>query len=416
MNLPFRIAARYLFAGKSHAAVNVVTAVSACGVAVVTAALVCALSVLNGFHDLTAEMFGQLDPQLRVTPARGKTFSFADERLHRLWDLLGIAGICGVVQDNALICYGDRQVIGIVKGVEPTFLQMSGISNVLIDGEFLLREDVTDYATLGIGVAYSLGVRPGFSEPLSLYAPRRNERLNLGNPLSSFNVEYAYAGGVFSINQQSYDDKYVIVPIDLSRSLFHYEEKTWSALELALHPDEPVTAMKENIKAILGENYRVEDRYEQQSDAFKMMQVEKLMIFLILSFILVIALFNVIGTLSLLMIEKEADSRTLRNLGADVATVRRIFLIEGWMITILGALAGLFTGLLLCGAQQAFGLIRLGGEAGRFIVDTYPVKVELMDLAGILVTVLIVGFMSSLYAVFLRAEKKGSSLGESLIQ
>ncbi|MDR3138022.1 MAG: ABC transporter permease [Tannerellaceae bacterium] len=416
MNFPFRIAARYLFARKSHTAVNVVTAVSACGVAVVTAALVCALSVLNGFHDLTAKMFGQLDPTLRVTPAKGKTLAFNDGNLYRLWEISGIAGICGVLQDNALIRYGDRQVIGVVKGVEPAFRWMSGINNVLIDGDFLLREDVTDYATLGIGMAYSLGVRPGFTEPLSLYAPKRNERLNLANPLSSFHTEYAYVGGVFSINQQAYDDSYVIVPIDLARSLFHYKEATWSALELALQPSESVTTLKENIQSILGSAYKVEDRYEQQSDAFKMMQVEKLMIFFILSFILFVALFNVIGTLSLLMIEKEADSRTLRNLGADAASVRSIFLIEGWMIAGLGALTGLVAGLLLCGAQQMFGLIRLGGEAGHFIVDTYPVKVELLDLAGILATVLLVGFMSSLYAVFLRARKKGSSLAESLFQ
>jgi ABC-type lipoprotein release transport system permease subunit len=416
MNLPFRIAVRYLFAGKSHSAVNVVTAISACGVAVVTAALVCALSVLNGFHDLTAQMFGQLDPQLRVTPVQGKTLSFDDKEIYRLWDIPEIAGICGVLQDNALIRYGDRQVIGVVKGVEPTFRWMSGISNVLIDGEFLLREDVTDYATLGVGMAYSLGVRPGFTEPLSLYAPRRNERLNLGNPLSSFNTEYAYVGGVFSINQQAYDDSYVIVPIDLARSLFHYEEQIWSALELVLQPKEPVVEVKESIQRILGNDYHVEDRYEQQEDAFKMMQVEKLMIFFILSFILVIALFNVIGTLSLLMIEKESDSRTLRSLGADAATVRSIFLIEGWMVAGLGALGGLGAGLLLCGAQQIFGLIRLGSEAGHFIVDTYPVKVQVLDLVGILITVLLVGFMSSLYAVFLRMRKKGSSLRESLFQ
>jgi ABC-type lipoprotein release transport system permease subunit len=412
MKFPFRIATRYLFAEKSHTAVNAVTAVSVCGVAVVTAALVCALSVLNGFHDLTARMFGQLDPQLRVSPRQGKVFSFADENVYRLWDLSGIAGICGVLQDNALIRYGDRQVIGVVKGVEPTFRWMSGIGNVLLDGEFLLREDVVDYATPGVGVAYALGVRPGFSEPLAFYAPRRNERLNMANPLSSFNREYAYVGGVFSINQQAYDDSHVIVPIALARALFHYEEGTWSALELSLQPDEPAEAMKERIRDILGKDYKVEDRYEQQADAFRMMQVEKLMIFLILSFILVIALFNVIGTLSLLMIEKEEDSRTLRNLGANAATVRSIFLFEGWMIAGTGALLGLLAGLLLCGAQQAFGLIRLGGEGGRFIVDTYPVKVEGLDMLGILATVLVVGLMSSLYAVFLRARKKGSALGE----
>ncbi|MDR3129573.1 MAG: ABC transporter permease [Tannerellaceae bacterium] len=416
MNLPFHIATRYLFAEKSFAPVNVVTAVSACGVAVVTAALVCALSVLNGFHELTAQMFGQLDPQIKISPVRGKTLSLADANLYRLWDISGVAGICGVLQDNALIRYGDRQVIGVVKGVEPAFRWMSGIHNVLIDGDFLLHEDVTDYATLGLGMAFSLGVRPGFTEPLTLYAPRRDEKLNMSNPLASFHSENAYVGGVFSINQQSYDDNYVLVSIELARSLFHYDEQTWSALELALQPEESVPAMKESITGILGKEYKVEDRYEQQSEAFKMMQVEKLMIFLILSFILFIALFNVIGTLSLLMIEKEADTRTLRNLGADAVTVRTVFLFEGWMIAGIGALVGLVGGLFLCGIQQVFGLIRLGGEAGHFIVDSYPVKVEIVDLVGILSTVLVVGFMASVYAVFLQGRKKGDPLGASLFQ
>jgi ABC-type lipoprotein release transport system permease subunit len=413
MKLPLRIAARYLFAGKSRSAVNAVSAVSVAGVAVVTAALVCALSVLNGFHDLTAQMFGRLDPQLRVTPKTGKVFSFDDENLYRLWDVSGIAAICGVLQDNALIRYADRQVVGTVKGVEPAFRWMSDIDDVLIDGQFLLREDIVDYATPGVGLAFALGVRPGFAEPLAFYAPRRDERLNLANPLASFNTEYAYVGGVFSISQQAYDDALVIVPIALARALFHYEEGTWSALELALQPGEPLQPMKERIADMLGERYDVQDRFQQQADAFRMMQVEKLMIFLILGFILVIALFNVIGTLSLLMIEKEEDARTLRNLGADAHTVRCVFLLEGWMVAAAGACIGLVAGIILCAAQQLFGLVRLGGEGGHFIIDVYPVKILPLDILAILATVLLVGLMASLYAVFLRARKKESALAAS---
>ncbi|OAV71918.1 Lipoprotein-releasing system transmembrane protein lolE [Bacteroidales bacterium Barb4] len=398
MNLPFYIARRYLFSKKSHNAVNIISMVSVCGVAVVTAALVCAMSVLNGFTDLTAQLFGYLDPEIKITPCTGKVFDPQDARIQTICRLPEIAHYSEVLQDNALIRYGGRQVIGTVKGVDASYNQLVSIDSVLVDGRFALREDVVDYATLGIGLAYSLGIRPGFSSPIEIYVPKRDERVNMSNPAASLVPGYAYIAGVFRINQQSYDETYMIVPLELARSLFLYEREV-SALELKVMPNASVSAVKKHIQEIAGDNYAVQDRYEQQADAFKMMQVEKMMIFLILCFILAIALFNVVGSLSMLMVEKQEDVKTLRNMGADDRLIKRIFLFEGWMIAALGALGGIAAGLILCALQIHFGLIRLDQGGGNFIVDVYPVKIMPQDIVLSFATVLTIGFLSSLYAV-----------------
>ncbi|MDR0749700.1 MAG: ABC transporter permease [Tannerellaceae bacterium] len=397
MRPSFFIARRYLFSRKSHNAINILSMAAVCGVVVATAALVIALSVFNGFNSLIASMFSALDPGLKVTPRTGKVF-VPPANVRKLMEIDGIESYGEVLQDHALIKYAERQQIGTIKGVDDNFRELTSIDNILIDGEFVLSDEVTDYAALGIGLAAALGINANFVYPLEIYAPKRDEGVNLSNPAASFNREYAYIRGVFRINQPMYDNEYMIVPLALARKLFTYEKEV-SAIEIKLKEGASPAAVKKEVKALLGDALAVKDRYEQQEASFRMMQIEKWMTFLILCFILAIALFNVTGSLSMLMIEKQGDVKTLRHLGAGDALIRRVFLFEGWMISGLGALAGIAAGLVLCLLQQEAGLIKMGSP-GVFIIDSYPVRVAFTDVVIIFVTVMAIGFLSAWYAVY----------------
>ncbi len=396
MNFSFYIARRYLFSKKSHNAINVISMVSVCGVTVATIALICALSVYNGFGDLVSTLFSHFDPELKITPRQGKVFDPSDERIQQIRNLPSVELTSEVLEDNALVKYRERQVVGVrVKGVDENFPELVEIDSVLIDGRFALAEDVVNYATLGIGLASSLGINAGFVSPLEIYAPKRDEKVNLSNPATSFRVEYAYIGGVYRINEQSYDDNYMIVPIELTRSLFHYEKEI-SALEIKLKPDASLPKVEKEIQHLAGDDFLVQNRFEQQEASFRMMQVEKWVTFLILCFILAIALFNIVGSLSMLMIEKKNDVQTLRNMGANETQIRHIFLLEGWMISASGGVIGILLGVVLCLLQQEFGLISLG-ESGSFIIDAYPVRVDFTDVLTVLLTVLGIGFLAAWY-------------------
>lgn len=398
MNLPFYIARRYLFSKKSHNAINIISMVCVCGVAVATTAVVCALSVYNGFGDLVAGMFGSFDPELKVTPRTGKVFDPATDAFRRVRQLKDVACFGEVLQDNALIRYRDRQDIAVIKGVDSSFRHLTSIDSILIDGSFALSDEAADHATLGVGLSAKLGVKPRFSAPVEIYVPKRDEKVNLSNPATSFNTGYAYVSGVFVTNQQVYDEGVMILPIALVRRLLKYDREV-SAIELKLADGADVASVKREIQTMLGGEFVLQDRYEQQEASFKMMQVEKWMTFLILSFILAIALFNVVGSLSMLMIEKKDDVRTLRNMGAGDRLIRRIFLFEGWMISGIGAVAGILTGLALCFLQQRFGFIKLGQTAGTFIIDAYPVRVVFTDLLVTFVSVLTIGLIAAWYPV-----------------
>lgn len=397
MNFPFYIARRYLFSKKSHNAINIVSLVSVCGVVVATIALVCALSVYNGFSDLIASLFSNFDPDLKILPKTGKVFDPNSAEIRKVKTLSDIAIVSEVVQDNALIRYHDRQVVATLKGVDNQYERLTKIDSILEDGKFKLREDV-DYASFGIGLAASLGVNAGFVYPIEIYVPIRDKSVNMANPASSFNLQYAFISSVFCTNQAAYDENYMIVSLPLARTLFGYEKEI-SALEIKVAPHVSVSSAEKHIKAITGENYVVQNRYEQQSDSFRMMQIEKWMTFLILSFILLIALFNVTGSLSMLMIEKRDDVSTLRSLGANDKLIRQIFLFEGWMISAAGAIVGTLIGVVLCQLQQQFGFIKLGDASGSFIIDAYPVRVVLSDVLLVLVTVLIMGLLAAWYPV-----------------
>ena len=365
---------------------------------IATLALVCALSVYNGFNDLVSSLFSHFDPELKIIPKEGKVFDPEEKIIHQVRMLPEVDIACEVLQDNALIKYKERQDVGIIKGVDESFARLVPLDSVIIDGAFQLSDQVANYATLGIGLAAHLGINAGFVSPLEIYVPKRDERVNMSNPAASFNREFAFITAVFRINQPVYDDHYMIIPLSVARKLLHYDKEI-SALELKLKPNASIAKVEAQIKAIVGDKYIVQNRFEQQESSFRMMQIEKWVTFLILCFILSIALFNIVGSLSMLMIEKKEDVRTLRNLGANNRQIRQIFLFEGWMISGFGALVGIVLGILLCMLQQHFGLLRLGDTAGAFIIEAYPVHVLPSDILMVLVTVLSIGFLAAWYPV-----------------
>ena len=399
MNFSFYIARRYLFSKKSHNAINVISAISVCGVALATLALVCTLSVFNGFQDLVSTFFTAFDPELKVVPASGKVFDGQDSRVAELRGMPEIALVSESVEDNALVQYQGRQAMAVVKGVEDNFSELTPIDTILFgQGELLLHDEVVDYAIPGVQLLASLGTGIRFLDPLEIYAPKRGAKVNMANPAASFNTGNLFSSGlVFAVNQEKYDGSYIITSLQFARRLFQYTTEV-SALNLKLRPGADVDAVKEKIEKRLGDGFRVLDRYEQQADTFRIMEIEKLISYLFLTFILMIACFNVIGSLSMLIIDKRDDVSTLRNLGADERQILRIFLFEGRMITFIGVVAGIVLGVALCVLQQEFGLISLGAS-GSFIVDAYPVSVHFWDVVLVFVTVIVVGFLSVWYPV-----------------
>ena len=402
MNLPFYIAKRYLFSKKSHNAINVISGVSVCGVALATLALVCTLSVFNGFQDLVATFFTAFDPELKITAASGKVFDAYDERIEKLRKLSEIEVFSESLEDNAMVQYNGKQAMVVIKGVEDNFNQLTAIDSILYGrDEMVLYDEIVDYAIPGVELTSILGTGIRFLDPLEVYAPKRGTQINVANPASSFNVSYLHSSGlVFAVNQQKYDASYIITSLKFARDLFQYDTQV-SSIELKLKEGVDTDAFAHKIGGILGNDFVVQNRFEQQADTFRIMQVEKLISYVFLTFILLVACFNVIGSLSMLIIEKKNDVVTLRGLGADDQLISRIFLFEGCLISFLGALVGVVLGLALCLVQQEFGILTLGGGAGAgaFVVDAYPVSVHWQDVVLILVTVLVIGFLSVLYPV-----------------
>ena len=395
MNFPFYIARRYLFSKKSTNAINVISGISVVGVAVASMALVVTLSVFNGFHDMVASFFTQLDPQLKITPAKGKTAASNDSTLMRIRQLDEVAVATDVLEDQALAVYGDRQQMVTIKGVDDNYDKLTHIRQILEgDGDYALHAADMNYGILGLGVAYQLGIGYTYREPLKIYAPRREGQINMANLQDGFVEDELYSPGVlFSIKQGKYDKRYIITAIQFTRNLFDRDGELTS-LELRLKPGSNFERVKAKVQEMAGTRFVVRDRYEQQEDTFRIMKVEKLMAYIFLTFILVIACFNIIGSLSMLMIDKRNDVVTLRNLGASDRQIIRIFLFEGRMISAIGAVIGIAIGLLLCLLQQQFGLIGLGSTEGSFVVDAYPVSVHPWDIVVVFFTVLAVGFIS----------------------
>lgn len=403
MNFPFYIARRYLFSKKSHNAINVISAISVCGVTLATLALVCTLSVFNGFQDLVTTFFTAFDPQLKITAVRGKVFDGQDKRVLQLKKMPDVEVYSESLEDNVMVQYQGRQAMAVVKGVEDNFDQLTPIDSILFGrGDLLLHDEVVDYAIPGIQLLSTLGSGIRFLDPLEIYAPRRGAKVNMANPSTAFVTGSLFSSGlVFAVNQEKYDASYILTSIDFARRLFQYTTEV-SAINLKLKAGADTDAVKKHIQDLLGDDFLVQDRYEQQADTYRIMEIEKLISYLFLTFILMIACFNVIGSLSMLIIDKRDDVVTLRNLGASDRQIVRIFLFEGRMISFFGAFAGVVLGLLLCWLQQEYGLIALG-SSGSFVVDAYPVSVHASDVLLIFITVLLIGFLSVWYPVrFLR--------------
>lgn len=400
MNLPFYIARRYLFSKKKHNAINIISGVSVCGVALATLALVCTLSVFNGFQDMVAGFFTAFDPELKITVREGKVFDPRQPAVQQVRTLPQVEVWTETLEENAMVQYKDRQAMAVIKGVENNFEQLTSIDSLLYGtGEFILQDSVVDYGVMGVELVSELGTGIQFVDPLRVYAPKRNVRVNIANPSAAFNEDYLFSpGAVFVVNQQKYDARYILTSLAFARRLFGYDTEV-SAIELKLKPGSNTGAVQREMQDILGDGYVVQNRYEQQADVFRIMEIEKLISYLFLTFILTIACFNVIGSLSMLIIDKREDVQTLRNIGADDRLIARIFLFEGRLISLSGAVIGIVLGLGLCYAQQRFGLIALGGGNGSFVVDAYPVSVHATDIVLVFVTVIAVGFLSVWYPV-----------------
>lgn len=397
MNFPFFIARRYVFSKKSTNAINVISAISVVGVAVGTMALVIVLSVFNGFHDLVASFFTNFDPQIELVPTQGKTAPADDPLLDQIRKMPEVGVHTDVLEDQGLAVYGDRQQMVTVMGVDDNFTQLTNIGDILYgDGEFSLQAANLFYAIPGIRLAQDMGLGARFEGYLKLYAPvRRGQITDLEDPSDGFVVDSLISPGVvFAVNQAKYDRDRVICSIGFARRLFD-QDGMLSSLQIRLKPGSDLAAVKKQMREIVGSKYRVLDRFEQQSDTFNIMQIEKVLAYVFLTFILMVACFNIISSLSMLIIDKKADAATLRNLGATDKQIRSIFLFEGRIISAIGAVVGILLGLLLCWLQQEFGLVHMGDSAGSFVVNAYPVSVHYDDVAIVFVTVLLIGWAAA---------------------
>ena len=400
MLFPFFVARRYLFSKKSTNVINIISAISVVGVAVATMALVVTLSVFNGFSDLVASLFTNFDPQIEITPREGKTAPADDPVLQSIKELAEVEVATECVEDQAMAVYQDRQAMVTVKGVDDNFEQLTHISDILLgEGRFELHAADMSYGIPGIRLAEALGLGYRYDQPLNIYAPRREGQLDMNAPDEGFVVDSLYSPGViFSVQQGKYDKGYVLTSIGFARRIFD-QQGMISSLELRLKAGSNFEAVKSRISQLAGAKYHVRDRYEQQDDTFRIMKIEKLIAYIFLVFILIVACFNIIGSLSMLIIDKRDDVATLRALGANDRQMSQVFLLEGWLISAIGAVVGILIGLLLCWIQQQFGVIALGRSEGSFIVDAYPVSVHPWDVVLVFVTVLVVSFLSAWYPV-----------------
>ena len=392
MNLSFLIARRYLFSKKSHNAINIISGISVAGVAVVTAAMVIVLSVFNGFEGLVISLYNVFEAPIVVKPAEGKTLELSSIPTDKILETEGVIGIVEVLEESCLLRYRDKQYFARIKGVSDNFNELTDIDTMIIDGEPHMHVNGTPAAMIGSGVAYHLSVN--VNDPINtiqVYVPKRGSSATI-DPSKAFNVKQIYATGVFSI-QADFDLTYIITPISFARDLLNHEGRI-SSLELALDPNANMAEVREVLQDTLGAAYVAKDRYQQNELLYKIMKSEKWAVFMILSFILMISIFNVIGSLTMLILEKKKDINILRSMGASEELVQRIFILEGVFISMIGAVAGLVLGLLVCFAQIQFELVKLN-SGGNYIVQAYPVGVLPLDVLYVFLVVATIGLLAA---------------------
>lgn len=391
--VPF-IAGRYLFARKSHNVINVISAISATGMAIGTAALVIILSIYNGFDSLVKSMLGNIEPDLLITPATGKTFIAEGEAYDWLYGLPEVRNMCSVLEEKVFISYDGRQSLATAKGVDRIYEEETPVRNCIVDGEFALHRGDIPLAAIGIGLARQLGISPRFLSPVEIYFPSRSRNISPSSPASAVESVNVYPSGLFSINNDI-DKELLIVPVEKMRELLEYEDEV-SAVEIRLVPgmsESRKAKLKKDIEEKLGAGFNVRDRFQQNESLYKMMKYEKASIFLILIFIVIIIAFNIFGSLSMLVIEKKEDISTLKSLGAGDKVIKRIFVLEGWMISLLGLVSGLAVGIAFSLIQEHFGLIKM---PGHFIVQAYPVILSWTDILAISAGVALIGYLIAL--------------------
>ncbi len=390
-SFPFFVAKRYLFAKKTHNAINIVSGVSVMAIAVVTAALICVLSVMNGFEEVITQNFSRFDPQLRIKSTQGKSFSLPAATLDKIQQLSSIQNAIPTIEEVALIRYREKQMPALLKGVMPDFEQITAIDSVIVDGKFQVFDGAFERCVLGRGLANQIGIGAHFIDPIRVYSPKRKGRVNMLRPDKNFIRQTTFIAGIFCLDQQQYDMSYMLVSLDFARSLFDFEADEMTALEVQLTPSANIKTAKKDLQTILGNDFAILDRYEQQADFFRIVKMEKVLTALLLFFILLIAGFNAISSLSMLILEKKEDIKTLFYLGANQSLIYRIFLYEGWLISILGAVLGTILGLVVCGLQQHFGLLKLGSGV-EYVLSAYPVSVQFFDVVIIFCVVLLMGY------------------------
>ena len=394
MKTELKIAWRYLFAKKQYNAIHIISSISAAAIGVVTAAMVCVLSIMNGFGVIVEQMFSQFDPDIRIEAVSGKSFDDSGKSFESLRQLDGIALVSQRIEETALLQFEGKQMPVRLYGVDSTFANLTHIEEIITGGHYEVYDGAFDRAALGQGLAWHIGIGPQFINPLYLYVPKRTEKVNMLRPDQAFNEEVCYIAGTFAVQQAKYDDEVMLVDIDLTRRLLEYTENEVSSLLIKVKPSANFNQVEKEVQRLLGDEYKVLNRYEQQEDFFRILRVEKLLTTLLLVFILLIASFNIIGSLSMLIIDKQSDIQTLSHLGANTGMIRRIFLFEGWFISALGAMIGLVIGLAVCLIQEHAGILKLGSGT-EYIISAYPVAVQAVDIFLVASVVLCLGFMAA---------------------
>lgn len=395
-SLPLKIAFRYLFSKKSHSAVNIISAISMCAVAVTSMAMICVLSVFNGFSGLVNDKLSQIDPEIKITAANSNYITNADSVITAIKQCGNILYATPSIESRALATYNGLQIPITVKGVTPDFAKMTNISELVKeDGQYILSKGNQYFSVISVGVAISLNAHPGYFNPFEIYTPKRKGAVNPANPATAFRSKSTYISGVFEVQQQDYDTEHVIIDIDLARELFDYEKCEATSIDIQTTPDTNIEALMQKISSTLGSQYIVQNRLMQHSHSLKMINAEKWITLLLLGFILIIASFNIISTLAIIITEKDESITTLRSLGASNKIISRIFVIEGWLISLFGAISGIIIGLILCLIQQYAGIIKMSTNAQALIIDAYPVIVEAADILAIIGIVAAVGFITS---------------------